>query len=171
MSFKTIFNSGNESDAKNCENLEKKGIYYILNVTKNIPFYNLTNSKSADAGRPFVHKRIAVNDCENQNLKNHFGEASHFIGKYKTLILVLTFSVLTHPCQPSRPSQAQQPESPRPLSSGNLTLTDRGHRLSHVTLQHDHERRLRPGQAVPTDYRAQLDLHEPTPGLRLEPSP
>lgn len=76
---------GNESDAKNCENLEKKGIYYILNVTKNIPFYNLTNSKNNDVNGTsnFVHKRIAVNDCENQNLKNHFGEASNFIDQAK----------------------------------------------------------------------------------------
>ena len=65
--------------------MEKKGIYYILNVTKNIPFYNATNSKSiADGTGPFVHKRIAVNDCENQNLRNHFDEASKFIGELES---------------------------------------------------------------------------------------
>lgn len=75
---------GNEQDAKNCEDLEKKGIYYILNVTKNIPFYNSTNSMNNNTGSnqtsPFCLKRIAVNDCENQNLKNHFSEAFDFIG-------------------------------------------------------------------------------------------
>ncbi len=35
---------------------------------------------SNKAASQFVYKRIAVNDCENQNLKNHFQEASDFIG-------------------------------------------------------------------------------------------
>ena len=66
---------GNEMDAKDESKLEEKGIHYILNVTKNIPFYtNPNNSK-------FVHKRIAVNDCVSQNLKQHFDEAIQFIGK------------------------------------------------------------------------------------------
>ena len=66
---------GNEMDAKNESKLEEKGIHYILNVTKNIPFY--TNPANAK----FVHKRIAVNDCVSQNLKQHFDEAIQFIGK------------------------------------------------------------------------------------------
>lgn len=81
---------GNEQDAKNCENLEKKGIYYILNVTKNIPFYNSTNSvtnagTNSNSNGPFCYKRIAVNDCENQNLKNHFTEAFDFIDQAKQM--------------------------------------------------------------------------------------
>lgn len=68
---------GNEMDAKDESKLEKEGIHYILNVTKNIPFYtNPNNSK-------FVHKRIAVNDCVSQNLKQHFDEAIQFIEEAK----------------------------------------------------------------------------------------
>lgn len=43
-----------------------------MNVTKNIPFYEATNRK-------FKLKRIAVNDNETQNLKDHFEEAIEFI--------------------------------------------------------------------------------------------
>lgn len=88
---------GNEQDAKNCDILEKKGIYYILNVTKNIPFYNSTNSMSnvsSGTAGPFCYKRIAVNDCENQNLKNHFEEAFDFIDQAK----LKNHKVLVH-CQ------------------------------------------------------------------------
>lgn len=79
---------GNESDAKNLDILEKKGIYYILNVTKNIPFYNSTNTmnsnvNNSNSSNQFCLKRIAVNDCENQNLKNHFNEAFEFIDQAK----------------------------------------------------------------------------------------
>ena len=73
--------TGNEIDAKNCDSLARKGIFYILNVTKNVPFYDCTNSNGSGLPK-FITKRIAVNDCENQNLKNHFEEASEFIGIY-----------------------------------------------------------------------------------------
>jgi len=73
---------GNEIDAKNCDSLARKGIFYILNVTKNVPFYDCTNSNGSGLPK-FITKRIAVNDCENQNLKNHFEEASEFIDQAK----------------------------------------------------------------------------------------
>jgi len=60
---------GNELDAKNINKLEQDEVYYILNVTKNIPFYETTNKK-------FKLKRIAVNDNETQNLKDYFEEAA-----------------------------------------------------------------------------------------------
>lgn len=62
---------GNECDAKNVASLEKKGISAILNVTKNIPFYNHSVTS--------INKRISVNDCSTQNLKEHFDEAIDFI--------------------------------------------------------------------------------------------
>jgi hypothetical protein len=64
---------GNECDAKSINVLEKNEIFYILNVTKNIPFYESNSGK-------FVSKRIAVNDNGNQNLKDHFEDAFEFIG-------------------------------------------------------------------------------------------
>lgn len=64
---------GNEMDAKNEQKLVENSIYYILNVTKNIPFYASADSK-------FVLKRIAVDDCGNQNLKQYFDTAIEFIG-------------------------------------------------------------------------------------------
>ena len=68
---------GNELDAKNIAALEKQGIYYILNVTKNIPFYDHLVPESSKS--KFVFKRIGVNDACNQNLKQYFDEAFQFI--------------------------------------------------------------------------------------------
>jgi dual specificity MAP kinase phosphatase len=65
---------GNEIDSQNVEMLEKEGIHYILNVTKNIPMLN--NPK-------FKYKRINANDCQNQNLRQHFDEAFEFIDEAK----------------------------------------------------------------------------------------
>lgn len=67
---------GNELDAKNVNNLAQNEIYYVLNVTKNIPFYETTNKK-------FKLKRIAVNDNGTQNLKDYFEEAVDFIDEAK----------------------------------------------------------------------------------------
>jgi protein-tyrosine phosphatase len=66
---------GNECDARNLQALEKEGIYYILNVTKAIPM--------PPASSKFIAKRIAVNDCPGQNLKQHFEEAFDFIDEAK----------------------------------------------------------------------------------------
>ena len=79
---------GNELDAKNMDKLERDGIMYILNVTKNIPFYDEQLAPSVRSR--FVLKRIAVNDCANQNLKNHYDEAIDFIG---TIPLTLSRSL------------------------------------------------------------------------------
>lgn len=70
---------GNESDARNVARLEKEGIYYVLNVTKNIPFYDDLVPPCAKS--KFVFKRIGVNDSCDQNLRKHFDEAIEFIGK------------------------------------------------------------------------------------------
>jgi hypothetical protein len=64
---------GNESDAKNEEQLSREGITHILNVTKNIPCYHQEN-------KMFTYLRIPVNDACNQNLKQHFAETIKFIG-------------------------------------------------------------------------------------------
>ena len=61
--------------------LEKEGILNILNVTKNIPFYD--NLLPTTSSAKFNLKRIAVNDCSNQNLKLHFDEAIDFIKQAK----------------------------------------------------------------------------------------
>ena len=74
---------GNELDAKNIDKLDKEGIHYVLNVTKNIPFYDDGLPQSIRS--KFKFKRIAVNDCSNQNLKVHYEEAIDFIGKYYLL--------------------------------------------------------------------------------------
>ncbi len=71
---------GNELDAKNVDKLEKEEIYYILNVTKNIPFYD--NLIPLSSLNKFVLKRIAVNDACNQNLRNYYDESFEFIGKF-----------------------------------------------------------------------------------------
>jgi hypothetical protein len=70
---------GNEMDAQNLKKLSEEGVYYIMNVTKNIPFYD--NQLTPELKRKFVFKRVGVNDCLNQNLKVHFQEAIDFIGK------------------------------------------------------------------------------------------
>jgi hypothetical protein len=77
---------GNELDAKNIDKLEAEGIHYVLNVTKNIPFYDENLPQSSRS--KFKFKRIAVNDCSNQNLKVHYEEAISFIGN-----LILFFSL------------------------------------------------------------------------------
>ena len=59
--------------------LESNGIRYILNVTKNIPFYG-DSRQSETACAKFIYKRISVNDGSNQNLKQHFDDAFQFIG-------------------------------------------------------------------------------------------
>lgn len=77
---------GNELDAKNVQKLTQLGVLYILNVTKNIPFYDqpttttTCSSSSSSNSSKFVFKRIPVNDCLNQNLKEYFEEAFDFIG-------------------------------------------------------------------------------------------
>ena len=68
---------GNESDAKELDKLVEKGIFYILNVTKNIPFYNQNISENS---KLFNLKRISVNDCPNEDLVQYFDEAFNFIG-------------------------------------------------------------------------------------------
>lgn len=67
---------GNESDAKDLEKLDELGIYHILNVTKNIPFYDQNQEKS----KKFSFKRISVNDSTGESLMQHFDEAFSFIG-------------------------------------------------------------------------------------------
>lgn len=67
---------GNESDAKDLEKLDEMGIYHILNVTRNIPFYNQDQEKS----KKFHYKRISVNDCTGECLVDHFDAAFSFIG-------------------------------------------------------------------------------------------
>ena len=64
-------------DAKNVSKLAQNDILCILNVTKNIPFYD--NLLPATSSSKFTLKRIAVNDCSTQNLKSHFDEAIEFI--------------------------------------------------------------------------------------------
>lgn len=68
---------GNEMDAKNMAKLESEGIFHILNVTKNIPFYDQCVSDASKS--KFVFKRISVNDTSDQNLRQHFDEAFQFI--------------------------------------------------------------------------------------------
>jgi hypothetical protein len=70
-----LISQGNELDAKNETQLEKNGIYYVLNVTKNVPFYNkILKSK-------LKTKRIAINDDHSShNFKDYFKEAFDFIG-------------------------------------------------------------------------------------------
>jgi hypothetical protein len=70
---------GNELDAQNFKKLTDEGVYYIMNVTKNIPFND--NRLTPELRKKFVFKRVGVNDCLNQNLKVHFQEAIDFIGK------------------------------------------------------------------------------------------
>jgi hypothetical protein len=70
---------GNQSDARNVRMLENEGIFHVLNVTKNIPFYD--EELPAELKDKFVFKRIAVNDAINQDLRQHFAEAFKFIGK------------------------------------------------------------------------------------------
>lgn len=84
---------GNEMDAMNVTRLMQHGVYYILNVTKNVPFYehssqqqqqqptNADDSTTTNNASKFVFKRIPVNDCISQNLKDYFDEAFEFIGK------------------------------------------------------------------------------------------
>ena len=79
---------GNECDAKNISILEKNEILYILNVTKNIPFYESNNGSKF-----FVSKRIAVNDNGNQSLKDHFEDAFEFIGILKKIYLRIPFKL------------------------------------------------------------------------------
>ncbi|CAF0837725.1 unnamed protein product [Brachionus calyciflorus] len=72
---------GNESDAKELDKLVEKGIFYILNVTKNIPFYNQNISENS---KLFNLKRISVNDCPNEDLVQYFDEAFNFIDEAKS---------------------------------------------------------------------------------------
>jgi hypothetical protein len=87
---------GNEMDAMNVTRLMQHGVYYILNVTKNVPFYehssqqqqqqptnadDSTTTTTTNNASKFVFKRIPVNDCISQNLKDYFDEAFEFIGK------------------------------------------------------------------------------------------
>lgn len=69
---------GNESDAKNEEQLSREGITHIINVTKNIPCYHQEN-------KMFTYLRIPVNDACNQNLKQHFAETIKFIDDAKSV--------------------------------------------------------------------------------------
>lgn len=69
---------GNESDAKDLDKLDELKIYHILNVTKNIPFYDQNQEKS----KKFFFKRISVNDSTGESLMEHFDEAFSFIGKF-----------------------------------------------------------------------------------------
>ena len=75
---------GNELDAKNVCKLAKEGIFYILNVSREIPFYGdllpASSASTPSSRNQFVLKRIAVNDSSNQNLLAHFEEAIEFIG-------------------------------------------------------------------------------------------
>lgn len=79
---------GNESDAKDLDKLDELGIYHILNVTKNIPFYDQNKEKS----KKFFFNRISVNDSTGESLMEHFDEAFYFIGKYlSTHEIILLF--------------------------------------------------------------------------------
>lgn len=89
---------GNEMDAMNVTRLMQHGVYYILNVTKNVPFYehssqqqqptnnaddSTTTTTTTNNASKFVFKRIPVNDCISQNLKDYFDEAFEFIDEAK----------------------------------------------------------------------------------------
>jgi dual specificity MAP kinase phosphatase len=79
---------GNELDAKNTTKLAQLGVFHILNVTRNIPFYDDHQpipATSTTTTSPFVYKRIPVNDSINQNLREYFEEAIDFIGKRQAL--------------------------------------------------------------------------------------
>ena len=70
---------GNECAAINKEDLKKKGIKKILSVMDDPPNYNPEDG--------FIHKKIEIDDMEDENIIQYFGECLNFIkGEEKVFV-------------------------------------------------------------------------------------
>lgn len=161
---------GNEVDAKNTQRLAQMGIHYVLNVTKNIPFYeNPTSCKQQQQQQQqFTFKRIPVNDCINQNLREYFDEAIDFIGKWLSNFQThFQYRKITIICFACRSSPSEQFESIGSLSGGRESFADDRDRLFNAQIWHVHERSVQSCARNEAYHSAKFDIHVPVDGLRI----